>query len=190
MPQPDSPGADTNLVSVFETTEAGLLPLARAALEQAGIEYAVENRGIADQILGRRSSMTVGETDTPLHVVVRAEDAARARDLLTDLSTGAASPVIAPAPSPTWQPPAPGESTAGGVELTNAETGAAIGRLSTPQFESLARHLERESATDDDYYVDEETVAMLESRGADPAAVALLRQALAGRTDVTIRWQR
>lgn len=189
---PDSPGVNDDLVSVFETTEAGLLPLARVTLEQAGIEYAVENRGLADQILGRRSSMTVGETGTPLHVVVRAQDAARARDLLADLGTGAAAMAVPPGPTPLRGPvAAAGEAPASGhVELTNAETGTPVGRLTVPQFESLASLLERESSTDDDYYVDEATIAMLEEKGADPAAVALLRQAMAGRADVTVRWRR
>jgi hypothetical protein len=191
-PRSDRPDDNADLVSVFETTEAGLLPLARAALEQAGIDYPVENRGLADQLLGRRSSMTIGETDTPLHVVVRAEDAARARELLGDL--GAADgvvPAAMPADAPAWAAGTPGAGPAAdGVELTIAETGASVGRLTSAQFEGFARHLERESSTDDDYWIDEATIAMLEDKGADPAAITLLRHALAGRADVTVRWRR
>jgi len=94
----------------------------------------VLHRGLADQILGRRSSMTVGETDTPLHVVVRAENAARARDLLGDLGTGAVATAVPPAPTPPRTPvAAAGEATSSGdVELSNVETGAPLGRLTMP----------------------------------------------------------
>ena len=173
---------DADLVPVFETTEADLLPLASSALEQAGIEHSVQNRGISDQILGHRSSMTVGETGAPLLIVVRAEDETRAREALSDLSASLLTPSVAEATE--------GEPVGAAVEITEAESGTHVGRLTPSQFDSLAVHLELESTSDDDYYIDEATVAMLEEKGADPAAVALLRGALAGRSDVTIRWRR
>jgi processive 1,2-diacylglycerol beta-glucosyltransferase len=183
---------DADLVTVFETTEAALLPLAQAALEEAGIESATENRGLNDEILGARSSRTVGETDTPLLIVVRAEDAARAREVLSELTTGSTSAM------PATPPTAAGRSTvasnvdslAGDVELTDAESGVRLGHLTPSQFASLASHLELESTHDDDYYIDAATVSMLEDKQADPAAIAVLRQALGNRTDVTVRWRR
>jgi hypothetical protein len=183
---------DADLVTVFETTEAALLPLAQAALEQAGIEFATENRGINDEILGARSSRTVGETDTPLLIVVRAEDAARAREVLSDL--GAAGPSVTASTPPVAAERSTvtsnGDSTAGDVELTDAESGVRLGHLTSSQFASLASHLELESTDDDDYYIDAATVAMLEDKQADPAVIALLRQALGSRADVTVRWRR
>ena len=188
----DVPDPDARLVAVLETTERGLLPLARMALEQEGIEYTVQNRGIADQIIGRRSSLTVGETDPPLLVVVRAEDEARARQVLRDL---ASAPVAAPTgdssapPVPGGrQPASPAGASGDRVTLTDADTGAALGSLTRAQFGSLAAHLELESSTDDDYFITEATIAMLEEKGADAEAIALLRQALGGRSDLTIRW--
>ena len=205
MPVPDStpadrPAGDADLVPVFETTEADLLPLAVTALEQAGIEHAVQNRGISDQILGHRSSMTVGETDAPLLIVVRAEDEPRALDALRELSASLLTPSFAKATegkpegaaAPVTQSTFASDNaaTTGDVEITEAESGTHVGRLTPSQFDSLAAHLEMESTSDDDYYIDEATVAMLEDKGADPVAVALLRRALAGRSDVTIRWRR
>jgi hypothetical protein len=189
----ERPDPHADLVPVFETTEAGLLPLARAALEAAGIEYAVQNRGFVDQILGRRSSMTVGETDTPLQVVVRAEDEARAREMLADLSGTDAQPASLPTVAANLQRRTVVEhrdAAAGDVDLTDAESGASLGQLTPSQFDSLAAHLELESKRDDDYYIDEATVAMLEEKGVAVAAVALLRQALAGRSEVTVRFRR
>ena len=183
---------DADLVTVFETTEAALLPLAQSALEQAGIESATENRGISDEILGARSSRTVGETDTPLLIVVRAEDAARAREVLSDLGT-AASPATTEAPPAAAERRAMtsnGEAMAGDIELTDAASGARLGQLTASQFASLSAHLELESVDDVDYYIDEPTVAMLEDKQADPAAIALLRKALMNRTEATVRWHR
>ena len=184
---------DADLVTVFETTEAALLPIAQLALEEAGIESATQNRGIADEILGARSSLTVGETDTPLLIVVRAEDAARAREVLSDLegrSAAVAATTTPPVAASRSVATSNGDSIAGGVELTDAESGAPLGHLTPSQFASISSHLELESTDDDDYYIDEATVAMLEDKQADPAAIALLRQALGGRSDVTVRWQR
>lgn len=187
-----TPDQDADLVSIFETTEAGLVPVARLALEEAGIEYAVQNRGFVDQLLGRRTSMTVGETDTPLHIVVRAEDEARAREVLGGLGSG--KPGVPAETSTRLAAPDAGTSprkpVPGGVEITDTESGERLGSLTSPQFDSLATHLELESSEDDDYYIDAATVAMLEEKQVDPTAVTLLRQALAGRTDVTIRWRR
>jgi hypothetical protein len=53
--------------------------------------------------------------------------------------------------------------------------------LTDTQLASLVEHLEEESRTDRDYYVDETVIAHLESRGADAALVAGLRRALGAR---------
>jgi hypothetical protein len=189
----DRPEPDAELVVVFQTTEAGLLPLARAALDEAGIDYSVQNRGFADQLLGRRSSMTVGETETPLLVVVREEDETRAREALSELRSGAtAAAGVEPAATvPGAPPPPPAAETGspGELQISDAASGRVLGHLTRSQFDSMAKHLELESTRDDDFYIDTATVAMLEERNADPAALALLRRALAERSDVTIRWR-
>ena len=191
VPAGEAPNPAVELVSVLETTEAGVLPLARLALEQEGIEYAVQNRGLSDQIFGRRSSMTVGETDTPLYIVVRAEDESRAREVLRDLASADAStaaPATAGASAATERAAAT-EPRHGDVTLED-ETGASIGRLTAAQFESLSQHLVRESDEDTDYYLDEATLTMLTERGVEPAVIDMLRRALGPRPDVTVRWRR
>ena len=183
----EAPDPGAELVPVLETTEAGLLPLARVALEQEGIQYAVENRGFADQIMGRRSSMTVGEMDTPLAIVVRAEDAPRANAVLNALTTADRTSVVT-TPAPTNTPPASGATQP--VHLEDAETGRTIGSISDAQFASLAQHLVRESEEDDDYYIDEATLTMLSDKGVDAGVLLLLKTALAGKPDLTVRWRR
>jgi processive 1,2-diacylglycerol beta-glucosyltransferase len=185
------PTPNATLVPVLETTERTLLPLAEAALTQEGIDYAVEHRGMADQIFGQRSSATIGETDEPFAVVVRSEDAARARQLLDTLT---ASPVaIGPSVTeakPSYSGASFSRPSAGMVALFDAATGQHVGSLTDAQFADVSRHLERESTTDDDYYLSNATLDMLAEASVDPATLALLRHALGGRDGMDIRWVR
>jgi len=73
---------NAHLVAVFSSTELGVLPLVRAALEEAGIEHMVSDRGLNSAIVGTRTVMSVGETEEPLQVLVRVEDRERAEEVL------------------------------------------------------------------------------------------------------------
>src|SRR5688572_16955380 len=118
-----------------------MVALAGAALEQEGIDHAIEHRGLSDQILGQRSTASVGETDQPFAIVVRENDAARARELIDALMHQ--SPL--PSPEPTRQPPvpAPPPSADADVALYDSATGAHVGSLSRAQLAQMAAHLER-----------------------------------------------
>ena len=76
------------------------------------------------------------------------------------------------------------------VRLYDAERGTRLGEISEAQLRSLTDSLEEESATDQDYYLTAETIDMLEGDGADGDLVGLLREALAGREGMDIRWAR
>jgi hypothetical protein len=76
------------------------------------------------------------------------------------------------------------------VELFDASTGASIGALTDEQFQFLSSHLEEESADDQDYYINQATVDMFATQGADEALITLLQQALNGRDSMDIRWTR
>ncbi len=183
------PDPDATLVPVLQTTERALLPLAESALTQEGIDFSIETRGL-DRIFGERTSATVGETGEPFVVVVRAEDASRARELLDVLASG---PVITTGEgSPeAVRPNVPMRvGTTSDVALFDAATGAHVGSVSDAQFAALSRHLERESSTDDDYYLTEATLDLLAESEVDPAVVTLLRQVLGGRPGMDIRWVR
>ncbi len=65
-----------------------------------------------------------------------------------------------------------------------------VGELSEQELQFLIDSMEEESTTDQDYYLDEATVNYLEARGADQGLVIRLRQLLAGREGITIRWAR
>jgi processive 1,2-diacylglycerol beta-glucosyltransferase len=76
------------------------------------------------------------------------------------------------------------------IQLTDKDTGAALGTISEQQLQYLIDQLEEESSEDQDYYINETTLDLFEQRGADKALVSLLRSALKGRTEMEIRWSR
>jgi processive 1,2-diacylglycerol beta-glucosyltransferase len=76
------------------------------------------------------------------------------------------------------------------VRLFNGETGAMLGAIPDAQLEFLARELEEESATDQDYYIDLDTLEILERDGADPSLVALLRNAIGSQQGIEVRWEK
>jgi hypothetical protein len=76
------------------------------------------------------------------------------------------------------------------VQLFDKQTGAPLGSLTDEQFQFLADHLEEESLTDDDYYLNRDTVDILESEEADSGLVEVLRRALGDRAEADIRWVR
>ena len=76
------------------------------------------------------------------------------------------------------------------IQLYDAERGTRLGEISDAQLQSLTDSLEEESATDQDYYLTAETIDMLEGDGADAGLVGLLREALAGREGMDVRWTR
>lgn len=76
------------------------------------------------------------------------------------------------------------------IQLHDKDSGAFIGTLTEDNLQFLIDELEEESGADQDYYINETTIDIFEEDGADKALVALLRGALAGRTEMEIRWSR
>jgi len=76
------------------------------------------------------------------------------------------------------------------VQLYDADEGALLGEISEEQFEFLSDELEEESLADRDYYISTDTVDMLEEDGADAELIRTLREALAGRDGMDVRWKR
>lgn len=76
------------------------------------------------------------------------------------------------------------------IKIYDVQTDALVGELTEAQFKFLADHLEEESLEDQDYYLNQATVDMLEADGADSGMVAVLRQALGKNEDMDIRWER
>jgi processive 1,2-diacylglycerol beta-glucosyltransferase len=76
------------------------------------------------------------------------------------------------------------------IELYDNEVGVLIGTITEEQLEFLIDELEETSTTDQDYYLDESMLDMLEEAGADDTLMDLLRGALGDREDIEIRWER
>jgi hypothetical protein len=74
------------------------------------------------------------------------------------------------------------------IQLYDAESGGRLGTISEVQLQRLVDSLEEESTADQDYYITADTIDMLESDGADEQLVRLLREALAGREGMDVRW--
>jgi hypothetical protein len=96
-----APDPDVELVSVFHISDGAVVPLAKMALEGAGIEYDLRASNIV--IPGIRPKIQTGfDADVPGEIFVRADDATRARDLLADLDHPTP-------PDPTLAEPTPSE---------------------------------------------------------------------------------
>ena len=76
----------SDLVTVFESSDAALLALAKAALDDAGIRYVAEGEALQDLFgMGRLFSGYNLITGSP-RIRVTAENAKRARELLDQLA--------------------------------------------------------------------------------------------------------
>ena len=72
--------------------------------------------------------------------------------------------------------------------LREKETGTVIGEISDEQLLLLIDHLEEESSTDQDYYINQTTIEMLKDAGADTSLVEMLSKALHNREGIEIEW--
>ena len=76
------------------------------------------------------------------------------------------------------------------IEVYDNESGILIGTITEEQLQFLIDELEETSTEDQDYYLDEGMLDMLEGAGADDALMDLLRGALGDRSEFEIRWER
>ena len=74
------------------------------------------------------------------------------------------------------------------ITLYNEETGATLGEITEEQLAFLEEQLVEEGEEDPDYFINLDTVDMLAQRGADPALVALLKQAIGTSEGIEITW--
>jgi hypothetical protein len=76
------------------------------------------------------------------------------------------------------------------INLRAKGTGKPLGQISDEQLQYLVDNLEEEWLEDKDYALTQTVVTYFEQHGADPALVALLRDALGGKTETEIVWSR
>ena len=73
-------------------------------------------------------------------------------------------------------------------QLRDKENCRVIGKISDEQLQFLVDHLEEESSTDQDYYLNQATLDMLEEAGADSELIDMLSKALENREGIEIEW--
>ena len=76
------------------------------------------------------------------------------------------------------------------ITLREKDTGEVLGSISDEELQFLTAELEEESDEDKDYWVDADTIDMLEEDGAPPSLLTLLRNALGEREGMEVEWSR
>ena len=76
------------------------------------------------------------------------------------------------------------------IKLYNKETDAYLGEISEAELKFLVKELAEETYDDQDYYLDENTLAYLESEGADANLITLFQKAFDEHGEVEIRWEK
>ena len=74
--------------------------------------------------------------------------------------------------------------------LYNKQSGALLGTVSDADIKVLVDQLEEEDLGDDDYFMDLDTVDIIESAGASEGIVKLLRNAIGDGEGIDIRWEK
>ena len=173
---------DARLVSVFKTDDPGVLPLAKMALESEGIEYFAHSAGKADSL-----EWTMSQTPTirpvVVEILVTADVASRARELLADLEAQAAAAGSLPAAESVVAPDPPT------VTLEDAVTGSTIGTITESQLQDITSRLEEEAEeAPQQYRLSDSTLDELQKDGLDATLIALLRAAVRPDGDTIVRW--
>jgi len=74
--------------------------------------------------------------------------------------------------------------------LYNKQTNALLGELSESDVDCLVDVLEEEDSKDVDYFIDLDTVEILENNGASQELAKLLRAAIGANEGVDVRWEK
>ncbi len=75
------------------------------------------------------------------------------------------------------------------LKLINEQSGQTIGEVNEVEMRFLVDMLEEESVEDADYFINQDTIDMLEVRGGDPELIAMLRQAVGDSDGIEITWE-
>jgi hypothetical protein len=76
------------------------------------------------------------------------------------------------------------------IELRDKATDEYLGTIDDAELQFLIDDLEEESLEDRDYYIDSDTIQMLQDDGAPSSLITLLRKSLGAHDGVEVRWRR
>lgn len=74
-------------------------------------------------------------------------------------------------------------------KLYDKQSGALLGIVSDDDIESLIDQLEEEDSADEDYFIDADTIDLLEEGGASETLVNMLRKAVGDSEGIEIRYE-
>jgi len=76
------------------------------------------------------------------------------------------------------------------VKLYDKKTRQYLGRVSDEDLQFLIDHLEEESLTDTDYYINRTTLEVLKGKGMNEDFARLIENAMGGNSDIDIAYER
>jgi hypothetical protein len=74
-------------------------------------------------------------------------------------------------------------------KLYDKQSGALLGIVSDDDIDALIEQLEEEDSTDEDYFIDADTIDLLEEGGASETLVSLLRKAVGDSDGIDVRYE-
>jgi hypothetical protein len=74
-------------------------------------------------------------------------------------------------------------------KLYDKQSGALLGIVSDDDIESLIDQLEEEDSADEDYFIDADTIDLLEEAGASETLLSVLRKAVGDSEGIDIRYE-
>ena len=76
------------------------------------------------------------------------------------------------------------------IAIYTANTGEHLGTIPKDQLRILFYTLEEESIDDNGYYINQETIRLLQAMGLNNEACTILQRAIATNSEAGIRWEK
>ena len=76
-----------------------------------------------------------------------------------------------------------------GIRIYDKDSGALLGDVAQEDLQVMIDAFEEESSTDQDYFIDAQTIELLQGAGASDRLLNLLREIVGTSDGVDIRWE-
>ncbi len=76
------------------------------------------------------------------------------------------------------------------IKIINKETRAILGTISEEEFQFLIDQLEEEGISDNDYYVNQETLDYFSEQGLSGQLMDILKKGLGNQEEMDIEWMK
>ncbi|MEO8160464.1 MAG: hypothetical protein ABI588_03520 [Arenimonas sp.] len=75
------------------------------------------------------------------------------------------------------------------IRIYDKQSGAQLGDIDQEDLDLMIDQFEEESSRDRDYFIDRDTIELLDNAGGSPKLLALLRSVVGTSDGVDIRWE-